>query len=122
MMADYEITTDDAEVERLTANGDAHTDLSIMMKYPPFSVYEDKRNSLRDAMMEASEEIALEMNKTDKAPENGYAKVMQKFANDIEEARLYQKRYGSNWREAQKAAMKIDDIKEDFNGLYSEFD
>jgi hypothetical protein len=114
---DYPITVDDAEVERMTNFGAQHKEISQLLDYPPFSLYRDRKDKVVAAMTEASADAATERNKTNLTRDNILGPVMELFKDDLDEARLYMKRYGSDVRAAQKAAMKLDDLNDTYSGL-----
>jgi hypothetical protein len=105
-------------MERAQVNGDAHKEISMLIMYPPFTLYRDKIDQLVAMLEKLDQEASVQIMKTDQYPENLYAPVMEKFKDDLDMARLYQKRYGDDWRSAQAAAMKVDELSEDYPGLY----
>lgn len=116
---DYTVTIDAAEEERMGAIGDKWKELSALFDYPPFTLYQDRLNKVLDVMNDVMDEMNQERNKTNVTPdaEKVFAPVEDQFADDLEEARLYQKRYPNSRRDAQRAAMKIDELKDDYPGL-----
>ena len=118
---DYQITEQDRiNMQRAGANGDLHKEISMMLQYPPYSLYREKRDQVVEMMMRLDREAGVQIEKTGQYPETPYAAVMEKFKDDLDMARLYQKRYGDDWRSAQAAAMKVDQLPEDYPGLYDE--
>lgn len=99
---DYNWDLTDEEVELRSDFGPNHRRLSLAADYPPFSIDDDLRKEFMKAVQEAG------MNDPSKKP---HAPVMEKYAEQIEEAEMYQKRYGSELFEAQKAAAKLEGLK-----------
>lgn len=86
-----------------------HKEYSLILNYPPFTTSIKKRNSyMQDAQKEEQRIIALMLAGDESAFERMYSTVEAKWADDLEEARLYQKRYPNNPEEAQKAVLKME--------------
>lgn len=86
---------------------DKHQELSMLSSYPPFSINRDKYNTLAEAIVQ--EGIRVQSEGGSARP---FSTLEVKFQDDLEEARLYQKRY-NDIVEAQKAAMELEGISED---------
>ena len=87
----------DAEEARLGEIRDTHQELSLLVDYPPFSIDSKQANNF-------VEDFTLGIDEDDDDP---FAEVMQKWADQIEEARMYQKRYPGDPEAATQAAAKI---------------
>ena len=87
-----------------------HREYSIILKYPPFSLSNKVRGEYRDDLQK--EEIRLRSdfeNGESDAFDDMFASIDTKWADELEEARMYQKRY-SDPKEAQAAGFKLHDI------------
>ena len=89
-----------------------HTELSILADYPPFSINRAKREAFAEAIVEEGKRIQSEGGST-----RPFSTLEVKFQDDIEEARLYQKRY-NDIREAQKQAVKLEGLAEDDENIF----
>lgn len=99
---DYDWDLDEKEAEASSDFGPSHQRLSQAADYPPFSI----DNGLRNEFMKAVQEAGM------KTPsEKPHAPIMEQYAEQIEEAEMYQKRYGSELFEAQKAAAKLEGLE-----------
>ena len=87
----------DAEEARLGKIRDIHKELSLLADYPPFSVNPKEQNNF-------VEDFTLGIDEDEEDP---FAEVMQKWADEIAEARMYQKRYPGDPEAATQAAAKI---------------
>jgi len=87
----------DAEEARLGKIRDIHKELSLLVDYPPFSIDSKQANNF-------VEDFTLGIDEDEDDP---FAEVMQKWADQIEEARMYQKRYPGDPEAATQAAAKI---------------
>ena len=87
----------DAEEARLGEIRDIHKELSLLVDYPPFSIDSKQANNF-------VEDFTLGIDEDEDDP---FAEVMQKWADEIEEARMYQKRYPGDPEAATQAAAKI---------------
>ena len=87
----------DAEEARLGEIRDIHQELSLLVDYPPFSINPKEQNNF-------VEDFTLGIDEDDDDP---FAEVMQKWADEIAEARMYQKRYPGDSEAATQAAAKI---------------
>lgn len=86
-----------------------HKEYSLILNYPPFTTSIKKRNSyMQDAQEEERRIIAMMQAGDESAFERMFSTVEAKWADDLEEARLYQKRYPNNPEEAQKAVLKME--------------
>lgn len=84
-----------------------HREYSILSSYPPFSISLKKRDQYREELTEEDLRIASKVKAGDSdAEERMYSTLEVKWSDDLEEARLYQKRYGNDIREAQKVAIE----------------
>jgi hypothetical protein len=87
----------EAEEARLGEIRDTHQELSLLVDYPPFSINPKEQNNF-------VEDFTLGIDEDEDDP---FAEVMQKWAEEIEEARMYQKRYPNDSEAATQAAAKI---------------
>ena len=87
----------DAEEARLGEIRDIHQELSLLVDYPPFSINPKEQNNF-------VEDFTLGIDEDEDDP---FAEVMQKWADEIAEARMYQKRYPGDPEAATQAAAKI---------------
>ena len=87
----------EAEEARLGKIRDIHKELSLLGDYPPFSIDLKQQNNF-------IEDFTLGIDDEEDDP---FAEVMQKWADQIEEARMYQKRYPGDPEAATQAAAKI---------------
>jgi len=87
----------EAEEARLGEIRDIHKELSLLVDYPPFSINPKEQNNF-------VEDFTLGIDEDEDDP---FAEVMQKWAEQIAEARMYQKRYPSDSEAATQAAAKI---------------
>ncbi len=107
-----------------------HTHLSQLMDYPPFTTSSKKFHEFEDALTAAVDVMAKKLSELqddmgserDGAFKDVYLAVVTKFISDIEEAELYQVRYGADIRSAQVAALeaggKTLDDDDDVPGLW----
>ena len=87
----------EAEEARLGKIRDINKELSFLVGYPPFSIDSKQANNF-------VEDFTLGIDEDDDDP---FAEVMQKWADQIAEARMYQKRYPGDPEAATQAAAKI---------------
>ena len=93
-----------------------HTHLSQLMDYPPFTTSMEKFREFEDALTMAHDVIAKKLGlledqmgpRGDSAFKDVYLAVVTKFISDIEEAELYQVRYGADIQSAQAAALEAE--------------
>jgi hypothetical protein len=86
-----------------------HKEYSLILNYPPFSTSLKKREEYAsDIRSEDARIISLIQDNDEKAYERMYSTLEAKWADDLEEARLYQKRYPNNPEEAQKVVLKME--------------
>jgi hypothetical protein len=84
-----------------------HVEYSVLSSYPPFSTSLKKRDQYREDLTAEDLRIASKVNTEDEdAEERMYSTLEVKWSDDLDEARLYQKRYGKDVREAQKVAIE----------------
>lgn len=95
-----------------------HREYSIYGNWPPFSISSKKRNEYLDDVAEEDRRIGSKIKAGDEDAYNRmYSTLEVKWKDDLEEARLYQKRYGSDKIEAFLAALKIEGLEEDSDGV-----
>ena len=87
----------DAEEARVGEIRDIHQELSLLVNYPPFSINPKEQSNF-------VEDFTLGIDEDEDDP---FAEVMQKWADEIAEARMYQKRYPGDSEAATQAAAKI---------------
>ena len=87
----------DAEDDRKGELAEIHKELSLLVDYPPFSIDPKEQNNF-------VEDFTLGIDQEEDDP---FLEVMQKWADQIEEARMYQKRYPGDPEAATQAAAKI---------------
>ena len=93
-----------------------HTHLSQLMDYPPFTTSIEKYEEFQNALSAASDVISKKLDKLDDdmgserdgAFKDVYLAVVTRFISDIEEAELYQVRYGADIQSAQAAALEAE--------------
>ena len=93
--------------EEAKAFQEKHQELSILCDFPPFSINRAKYNELTEAIVAEGKRIQAEGGSA-----RPFSTLEVKFQDDLEEARLYQKRY-SDRAEAQAAAVKLEGLTED---------
>lgn len=94
----------DDEREEFTSK---HKELSILLDYPPYSINRSKYEELAKAIIEEGRRVMAE-----KSGARAFSTLEVKFQDDLEEARLYKKRYNDK-KEAQKKAMELEGLSED---------
>jgi hypothetical protein len=87
----------DAEDARRGKLGEVHKELSLLLDFPPFSIDEKQRQMFSHEFIHA----------IDDQEDDPYAGVMKKWADEIDEARMYQKRYSDDPEAATQAAAKL---------------
>jgi hypothetical protein len=91
-----------------------HVEYSKLQQYPPFTISLKKVREFNEDLLKEENRIFAEV---DSGNEDAWARAFStmevKWDDDIEEARLYQKRYGKDVVEARKAAMKLNNLTED---------
>ena len=86
-----------------------HKEYSLILNYPPFTTSIKKRESYeKDVQGEINRIMTLAQADDEKAYDRMFSTLEAKWADDLEEARLYQKRYPSNPEEAQKVVLKME--------------
>lgn len=85
-----------------------HKEYSLYLDYPPFSTSKKKSESYKQDVQQEISRI-LSLSDDEKEDARMFSTVTAKWADDIDEARLYQKRYGDNKEEAQKVVYKMED-------------
>ena len=86
----------DAESDRMAKLVETHRELSHLLAFPPFSINNEQRQRFAHEFIHA----------IDDQEDDPYAEVMQKWADEIEEARMYKKRYDDS-EAATQAVAKI---------------
>jgi hypothetical protein len=95
-----------------------HKEYSIYGNWPPFSISSKKRNEYLEDVANEDKRIVSKINADDEdAFERMYSTIEVKWQDDLEEARLYQKRYGEEKIDAFLAALKIEGLEEDSDGV-----
>jgi hypothetical protein len=95
-----------------------HKEYSIYGNWPPFSISSKKRNEYLEDVANEDKRIVSKINADDEdAFERMYSTLEVKWQDDLEEARLYQKRYGEEKIDAFLAALKIEGLEEDSDGV-----
>lgn len=91
-----------------------HIEYSQLKKYPPFSISLKKVTQFGEDFLKEEDRVFSEVNSGNK---DGYSRAFStleaKWDDDIEEARLYRKRYGDDIIQARKVAMKNGNLTED---------
>lgn len=86
-----------------------HGEYSKMLMYPPFTTSLKKREDYMADLQKESNRIATLISQDDEsALERMYSTLEAKWADDLDEARLYQKRYPDNPKDAQQAVLKME--------------
>jgi hypothetical protein len=95
-----------------------HREYSIYANWPPFSISSKKRNEYLEDVANEDRRIVAKINADDAdAFDRMYSTLEVKWQDDLEEARLYQKRYGEEKIDAFLAALKIEGLEEDSDGV-----
>ena len=80
-----------------------HAEYSKLLKYPPFTISLKKSGAFRGDLLKEQDRVFGEV---DSGNEDGWARAFStaevKWDDDIEEARLYQKRYGEDKKKKEK--------------------
>ena len=93
-----------------------HTHLSQLMDYPPLTTSRKKLHEFEDALNVAYDVLAKKLGLLedqlgpgrDSAFKDVHLALVTKFISDIEEAELYQVRYGADSQSAQAAALEVE--------------
>lgn len=86
-----------------------HKEYSLILNYPPFTTSIKKREDyMSDVQAEDRRIMALSQANDEKAYDRMFSTLEAKWSDDLEEARLYQKRYPENPAEAQKVVLKME--------------
>ena len=93
-----------------------HTHLSQLMDYPPFTTSMEKYREFADALTMSYDVLAKKLGLLedemgpgrDSAFKDVHLALVTKFISDIEEAELYQVRYGADSQSAQAAALEVE--------------
>jgi len=88
---------DAASERKLQRFGKPHRELSSLVSFPPFSVDAEKSSEFQAAILDDVQPDA----------DDPFVEVTSKWAEEIAEARMYQKRYAGDDRAATQAAAKI---------------
>jgi|688.fasta_scaffold798695_2 hypothetical protein len=98
-----------------------HEEYSSYMDFPPFTISRKKRDGFMDDVLKEEQRIISKMRSGDEdAFERMFSTVNVKWEDDIEEARLYQKRYGKDYEgkvEAFEKALELEGLDEDSPGV-----
>jgi hypothetical protein len=95
-----------------------HREYSVYADWPPFSISSKKRNDYLEDVVKEDRRIVSKINAKDEdAFERMYSTVEVKWSDDLEEARLYQKRYGKEKIDAFLAALELEGLEEDSDGV-----
>lgn len=98
---------DQKEMNALFA--DKHKEYSIVAQYPPFTTSFKKRTEFLDDMLKEEDRIMTKLRAGDEdAVDRMFSTVEAKWADDLEEARLYQKRYPQDQKKAQQVVLKME--------------
>jgi hypothetical protein len=84
-----------------------HKEYSLILDWPPFTTSLKKRKEYKQDVQKETERI-LSASGEEGGMERMYSTLEAKWADDLEEARLYQKRYADKPEEAQKAVLKME--------------
>jgi len=98
----YASDLDEDQVNARKTFGDSHQRLSVAADYPPFSIDAEMREEFLKKVREAGNADP------DSDP---HAPIVDEYTEQIEEAEMYQKRYGKEKFEAQKAAAELEKIE-----------
>lgn len=98
-----------AEINEAELNAwhEKHKELSIIAGYPPFTISKKKREELEEDMRNYT--VKCQLSKDYSRP---FSTLITKWDDDLEEARLYQKRYNSPYK-AQQEALRINNMEPD---------
>jgi hypothetical protein len=89
--------------EKITEFMAAHKELSLVIKYPPFSTSISKRNTYRDELL--AEELKINLAGVESL-DNPYAGFRTSWQKDIDKALGYMQQYGENIWDAREAGLK----------------
>ena len=94
---------------------------SIYINYPPFTISSQKREEYKADIVQEEGRIGSKMNAGDEdAFDRMFSTVEVKWKDDLDEARLYQKRYGMDYDgmvDAFEAALEVEGLDEDSPGV-----
>jgi len=99
-------------------NGEKHKELSRLLFFPPFTLDKDDFEEFRQAIIAVPEEQAAQFKRTQTMSRDAHAQLEQEFADEIEEAKLYQARHGDDEYAAQDAAIADSGMSKDDEQLY----
>lgn len=86
-----------------------HKEYSSFLDWPPFSTSLKKREEFKsDVKKEETRILNLANANDENAYDRMFSTIDAKWEDDLDEARLYKKRYADNPEEAQKAVLKLE--------------
>jgi hypothetical protein len=98
-----------------------HEEYSLYIDFPPFTISRKKRDGYMDDVLKEEGRILSKMRAGDEdAFERMFSTIDVKWEDDLDEARLYQKRYGNNYDakvEAFEKALEVEGLDEDSPGV-----
>lgn len=91
-----------------------HKEYSTLMQYPPFSISIKRAREFNADFLKEEDRVFSEVNAgNEDAYSRAFSTLEAKWMDDIEEARLYKKRYQDSPSEAREAAMKMANLTTD---------
>lgn len=107
--------------EQLNSWQKKHEEYSLYIDFPPFTISRKKRDEYMDDVLKEEGRILSKMRSGDEdAFERMFSTVDVKWEDDLEEARLYQKRYGISYEgkvDAFEKALEVEGLDEDSPGV-----
>jgi hypothetical protein len=100
---DFDWDLDEDQVKMRQAFIEDHKKFSLVADFPPFSINKEMRDAFLAEIRKAGSADPLEG--------DAYASVKEDYAEQVDEAEMYQKRYGTEVFEAQKAAAELEKIE-----------
>lgn len=83
-----------------------HTRFSLLMMFPPFAADDDLHKAYSDEYHEIQKKNFYGKEEWPKLDQSPFLAFEKKYADQMEEAELYQKRYGTDFQEALDAYKK----------------
>lgn len=98
-----------------------HEEYGMHLEFPPFTISRKKRDEYMDDMLKEEGRIMSKMRSGDEdAFDRMFSTIDVKWEDDMEESRLYQKRYGTSYEgkvEAFEKALELEGLDEDSPGV-----
>lgn len=98
-----------------------HEEYSFYNDFPPFTISRKKRDEYMEDVLKEENRILSKMRSNDEdAFERMFSTIDVKWEDDLDEARLYQKRYGISYQgkvDAFEKALEVEGLDEDSPGV-----